>query len=90
MVGPTNLLILNVRAPMPFVCLCSCPILILAYHYRPLYHLLHRVIIKKNTSDLHLSWVSLFLVLFLVSISCSSLVSFVTVLQHTPVMKYQL
>ena len=33
---------INVRAPMPFVCPFSYLVLILAYLYRPLYHLLPR------------------------------------------------
>ena len=63
---------------MPFVCPCFYLVLIPAYLYRSLYHLLHRVRIERYMSDLHLSWVSL----FLVSLSFLFLVSFVSVLLH--------
>jgi hypothetical protein len=51
MVGPHQFAdedTISVRAPMPFVCLCSYQVLFLAYLYRPLYHLLHRVRIKRR------------------------------------------
>jgi hypothetical protein len=38
---------INLRAPMPFVCPCSYLVLIPAYLYRPLYHLLHRARIER-------------------------------------------
>ena len=63
---------------MPFVCPCSYLVLIPVYLYGPLYRLLHRVRIERHKSDLHLSWVSL----FLVSLFFLFLVSFVTVLQQ--------
>ena len=34
--------LLNVRAPMPFVCPCSCFLSIPAYHYGSFYHLLRK------------------------------------------------
>ena len=61
-VGPTNSPILNAKVSMPSVCPCSYLVSFPVYLYRPLYHLLHRVRIEKHMSDLHLSWVSLFLV----------------------------
>ncbi len=50
---------INLRAPMPFVCLCSYLILIPAYLYRPLYHLLHMVRMERRVLGSHLSWVTL-------------------------------
>jgi hypothetical protein len=34
---------INLWAPMPFVCPCSYLVLVPAYLYRPLYHLLHKI-----------------------------------------------
>ncbi len=50
---------INVWAPMPFVCPCSYLVLVLAYLYRPLYYLLHRVRIKRRMFGSHLSWVTI-------------------------------
>jgi hypothetical protein len=81
-VGPhqfANEGIINLRAPMPFVCPCSYLVLIPAYLYRPLYHLLHRVRIERHILGSHLSWVTLL-----------RLPSVIALFQHTPVMKKQL
>jgi hypothetical protein len=70
---------INVRTPMPFVCSCSYLVLIPAYLYRPLYHLLHRVRIERCMFGSHLSWVTLL-----------HLPSTIALFQHTPAMKKQL
>ncbi len=59
---------INVRSLMPFVCLCSYLVQILAYLHRHLCHLLwregqgwqiHRVIIERHMLGSHLTWVTL-------------------------------